>query len=92
MINAIQTALSGLAAASKKIDASASNIANLTTEGSLTDPENPPYSSVTTVQQARTDNNGNGNGVTATVTGTNFCPSFNLLSKPMFCTGKPPVS
>ena len=79
MINAIQTALSGLAAASKKIDASASNIANLTTEGSLTDPENPPYSSVTTVQQARTDNNGNGNGVTATVIPKNtpFVPAYS---------------
>jgi len=62
MIGAISTALSGLFAASKKAEASASNIANLNTAGSL-DPASPnqPYSAVTTVQTA----NARG-GVTAT--------------------------
>lgn len=52
MINAIRTALSGLAAASKRVEAGASNIANLTTAGSLEDPSRPPYAAVTTVQTA----------------------------------------
>lgn len=52
MISAIQTALSGLTAASKKADAAASNVANLDTVGSLTDPAHPPYTPVETQQTA----------------------------------------
>lgn len=79
MINTIQIALSGLAAASKKVEASASNIANLTTGGSLADPAKAPYSAVTTVQQAVTDQNGNGLGVKATAIPKNtpFVPAYD---------------
>ena len=63
MINAIQTALSGLFAASRKIEASASNIANLQTVGSLDDPDNKPYTPLTTKQTTVTDTNGTGLGV-----------------------------
>lgn len=79
MINAIQTALSGLAAASKRIEASASNIANLTTTGSLNDPDNAPFSAVTTVQETVTDNRGNTQGVRANIVPKNtpFVPAFD---------------
>lgn len=62
MIGAISTALTGLTAATKKVDAAASNIANISSAGSL-DPAsaNQPYEALTTVQSA----NGAG-GVTAT--------------------------
>ena len=61
MIGAISTALTGLIASSKKVEASASNIANMGSAGSL-DPASPnkPYQALTTVQTA----NGTG-GVTA---------------------------
>lgn len=79
MINAIQIALSGLAAASKKVEASASNIANLTTEGSLTDPDNPPFSAVTTIQETVTGEDGAALGVKANVIPKNtpFVPAFD---------------
>ena len=51
MINALQTALSGLFSASKRVEASASNIANLTTGGSLEPSGKAPYSAVTTVSE-----------------------------------------
>lgn len=54
MINAIGIALSGLQAASRKAEASASNIANLQT---------PDYSPITAQQTAQTDQSGNGQGV-----------------------------
>jgi flagellar basal-body rod protein FlgC len=62
MIGAISTALTGLLAASKRVEASASNIANASSAGSL-DPSSPnqPYQALTTVQTA----NDTG-GVTAT--------------------------
>ncbi len=62
MIGAISNALSGLLAASKRVEASASNIANASSAGSL-DPTSPnqPYSALTTIQ--KTDGTG---GVTAT--------------------------
>ena len=65
MIGAIQSALSGLLAASTRAQASADNIANLTTEGSLEPGGQPPYSTLTTVQQTVTDGQGNVEGVTA---------------------------
>ena len=51
MIGAISTALSGLIASTKKVEASASNIANISSSGSL-DPASPdqPYRTQTTVQ------------------------------------------
>jgi len=78
MINAIQIALSGLTAATKKTEAAASNIANLTTTGSLTDPENAPYNAVTTVQKATSDQNGNGTGVQSKIIPANkpFVPTY----------------
>lgn len=79
MINAIHIALSGLAAASKKIEAGASNIANLTTTGSLSDKSHPPYSARTTVQESVTDSEGNGLGVKSNVIpkSTPFVPAFS---------------
>lgn len=56
MINAIGIALSGLLGASKKVEAVASNIANLNTAGALEPGGQAPYSSVTTVNTAQ--NNG----------------------------------
>lgn len=53
MIGAISTALTGLFAASKRVEASASNIANASSAGSL-DPTatRQPYQALTTVQTA----------------------------------------
>ena len=62
MIGAISTALTGLFAASKRVEASANNIANASSAGSL-DPASPnkPYQALTTVQTA------NGTGGTSAV-------------------------
>tara|TARA_R110001592_G_scaffold144484_2_gene367618 strand:- start:4550 stop:4945 length:396 start_codon:yes stop_codon:yes gene_type:complete len=46
MINAIGIALTGLNSASLRLNASASNIANINTVGSLTDTNNAPYTPV----------------------------------------------
>lgn len=54
MINAIGIALSGLKAASKQVEASASNIANLQTAD---------YTPITAQQTAQTDQSGQGAGV-----------------------------
>ena len=56
MINAIGIALSGLLGASKKVAATASNVANLNTAGSLEPGGQPPYGSLTTANTAQ--NNG----------------------------------
>lgn len=63
MIGAIQTALSGLVAATKKVEAGASNIANLQTTGSLDDPGNAPYTPLTTAQKTLSAADGSGLGV-----------------------------
>jgi len=79
MINAIQIALSGLQAAGKRAEASASNIANMTTSGSL-EPGGPaPYSALTTTQTAVTDKNGNSLGVRAENAPSNrpFVPAYS---------------
>ena len=78
MIGAISTALTGLAASSKKVEASATNIANMGSAGSL-DPASPnkPYEALTTVQTA----NGTG-GVTST----------NVPKKPGFVNAYAPDS
>lgn len=62
MIGAISTALTGLLAASKRAEASANNIANASSAGSL-DAANPrqPYTSMTTAQTATE------NGTAATI-------------------------
>lgn len=52
MIGAIQTALSGLLAASRKTEAVASNIANMETVGSLEEGGQKPYTPITTQQTA----------------------------------------
>lgn len=79
MINSIGIALSGLEAASKKLNATASNIANLTTVGSLEEVGQAPYTPLTTTQQAQTDSNGNPTGVRSDIVprGNPFVPAFD---------------
>lgn len=79
MINAIQIALSGLQAASKRADASASNIANISTSGSLEPGGQAPYSALTTTETALTDQDGNGLGVSAEnrPAAKPFVPAYN---------------
>lgn len=52
MTNAIGIALTGLNSASLRLNASASNIANVSTAGSLTDTDNAPYTPITTQSKA----------------------------------------
>lgn len=52
MISAIGIALTGLQSASTRLNASTSNIANFGTTGSLTDPDNAPYTPLTTESKA----------------------------------------
>lgn len=67
MINAISSAISGLLAASKRAEASASNIANISTTGALNEADGPkPYNALTTTQQSVTGSNGQSLGVSAT--------------------------
>lgn len=79
MINAIGIALSGLAAATNRLNTTASNIANLTTTGSLADGGRSPYTPLTTTQQATTDSNGNPTGVSSQVVPRSnpFVPVFS---------------
>jgi len=72
MINTIQIALSGMMAASRKVEASAANIANMTTGGAL-DPADgsAPYQAVTTAQTSITGANGEGLGVRSEIIPTN---------------------
>ncbi len=74
MINAINIALTGLDAATKKLAASASNIANLQTVGSLDEGGQAPYTPLTTQQTA--EENG---GVRAQVVarGNAFSPAYS---------------
>ncbi len=52
MIGAISSALSGLVAASKKVEVSAENIANLSTAGALDPADGPaPYETQTVIQK-----------------------------------------
>lgn len=53
MVNAIGIALSGLTSASLRLQASASNIANAFTSGSLEEGGQPPYTPLTTVSRAQ---------------------------------------
>lgn len=52
MTNAIGIALTGLNSASLRLNASASNIANINTAGSLTDTNRAPYTPITTQSTA----------------------------------------
>ncbi|MBX2833847.1 MAG: flagellar biosynthesis protein FlgC [Micavibrio sp.] len=74
MINAITTALTGLAAASQKVTASANNIANVTTGGSLEDGEKAPYTPQTVQQETL-----KGGGVKTNIAAKNppFTPSYS---------------
>jgi flagellar basal-body rod protein FlgC len=58
MTNAIGIALTGLNAASKRAEASASNIANALTAGSLTDQAHPPYTPVTVQSRSQGETGG----------------------------------
>ncbi len=75
MVNTISIALSGLTAASNKLQASASNIANLQTTGSLQAGETAPYTPQTTVQTAQEG----GLGVRSEIIPRNnpFVPAFD---------------
>ncbi len=79
MISAINTALTGLASASKQLAASASNIANLQTVGSLEEGGKAPYTPLRTQQTAVTDQSGNGQGVQTSFTAREnpFVPAFD---------------
>lgn len=79
MINAIYTALSGMHAAQNRVAASASNIANMTTNGALKPADGPaPYTPVTTTQSAVTSANGEPGGAQSHVVPTNrpFVPAY----------------
>tara|TARA_B100000242_G_scaffold291945_2_gene266290 strand:- start:1200 stop:1598 length:399 start_codon:yes stop_codon:yes gene_type:complete len=52
MINTMGIALSGMNAATQRLNASASNVANITTAGSLEEGGKPPYDALTTRQSA----------------------------------------
>ena len=79
MIGAINIALTGLGAASKQLLASASNIANLQTAGSLEEGAQAPYTPLRTQQTAITDESGNGLGVNTTFVAKDpaFVPAFD---------------
>lgn len=79
MIDAIQIALSGLMAASRKVAAVASNVANLQTVGSLDNPQETPYTPLETQQTAQSDSNGNPLGVQSTfvLKATPFVPAYD---------------
>lgn len=79
MINAIQTALSGLLAASRRVEASASNIANQLTAGSLEDPDNAPYTPLTVQQESLKGTDGQSFGVKSEFAPKNpaFIPAYD---------------
>lgn len=78
MIGTINIALSGLEAASKKVNATASNIANLQTVGSIEDGGQVPYTPLTTKQTAQ-GIDGSGVGVRSEIisAGRPFVPSYD---------------
>lgn len=52
MVGTIQIGLSGLQSSIQKLNVTASNIANVTTAGSLEDGQQPPYSALTTTSES----------------------------------------
>ena len=79
MLGTINIAISGLNAASRQLSASASNIANLQTVGSLEDGGQAPYTPLQTTQSAITDESGNPQGVRSDFIPQNnpFVPAFD---------------
>lgn len=80
MISAINIALTGLGAATKQLNASASNIANLQTAGSLEDDGQAPFTPLTTQQTSATDTQGNGQSVRSEIvprSSNQFTPAFD---------------
>jgi flagellar basal-body rod protein FlgC len=75
MTNAIGIALTGLNAASQRVVASASNIANMPTVGSIDDKNNPPYTPLTVISKSQ----GETGGVL-----TNVVPKDNPFSQSYF--------
>ena len=74
MINTISIALTGLNAATQKLNAAASNVANITTAGSLDDKNNTPYDALTT-RQTSLQNGGVKSEIVSS--GRPFVPSFD---------------
>ncbi len=75
MMKAINTALTGLSAASKSIEAGANNIANISSAGSLTpESNNQPYNTQIVTKQAN-----KAGGVSANITTKNpaFIPAYS---------------
>ncbi|GJL86190.1 MAG: hypothetical protein DHS20C02_19650 [Micavibrio sp.] len=79
MTSAISIALSGLTSSTQRLNASAANIANLQTIGSLEEGGQAPYSAVTTTSSAQTVGNGEGAGVVTQIIpkDTPFVPVFS---------------
>lgn len=74
MIKAIGIALSGLDNASKRLSATASNIANASTVGSANGEGQAPYSPVTSIQKT---NEAGGVNTTIVPSGKPFVPSYD---------------
>lgn len=77
MVSSINIGISGLQAATARLNASAANIANFTTSGSLTDPDNAPY----TPQDVTYQSQGDGGVLANTVSrDPAFVPAFDADS------------
>ncbi len=79
MTSAISIALSGLQSSTQKLAASAANIANLQTVGSLEEGGQAPFSALTTTSSAQTVGDGEAAGVITQVVPkkTPFVPAFS---------------
>ncbi len=79
MAGPINIALTGLAAATRQLNASASNIANLQTVGSLEDGGQAPYTPLQTTQTSINGQNGEAFGVNSAYSPRNpaFVPAFD---------------
>ncbi len=79
MTSAISIALSGLTSSTQRLNASAANIANLQTVGSLEEGGQAPYSAVTTTSSAQTAGEGEAAGVVTQIIPKNtpFVPAFS---------------
>lgn len=75
MVNTINIAITGLNAATRKMEAAASNIANVSTSGAVDGNENPPYDPLTTIQTA--DKNGAGVKSRLMASGRPYVPQFD---------------
>ncbi len=78
MINALSIALSGLTAATTRVNAATSNIANAFTAGYIEDPDNAPYTPIDVQQTAQTVGEGPaGTRAEFTARDPAFVPSFD---------------